>query len=54
VLRRGQVISEAPPARATLHLPGRPATVDFRLQRVETDKCDYTGSFSKSSFYCAP
>jgi cytosine deaminase len=31
VLRAGQVVSEAPPARATLHLPDRPATVDFRL-----------------------
>ena len=31
VLRGGQVVSEAPPARATLHLPDRPATVDFRL-----------------------
>jgi cytosine deaminase len=35
VLRRGQVISEAPPARATLHLPGRPQGVDFRLTRKE-------------------
>lgn len=33
VLRRGQVISEAPPAAARLNLPGRPATVDFRLGR---------------------
>ena len=33
VLRRGQVISEAPPAIARLNLPGRPATVDFRLGR---------------------
>jgi len=33
VLRAGQVVSEAPPARATLRLPGRPATVDFRLAR---------------------
>ena len=33
VLRAGQVVSEAPPARATLRLPGRPATVDFRLER---------------------
>jgi cytosine deaminase len=33
VLRRGQVVSEAPPARATLHLPGRPDGVDFRLGR---------------------
>ncbi|WP_036169788.1 amidohydrolase family protein [Massilia sp. 9096] len=33
VLRRGQIVSEAPPARATLHLPGRPGTVDFRLGR---------------------
>jgi cytosine deaminase len=31
VLRAGQVVSEAPPARATLHLPDRPATLDFRL-----------------------
>jgi cytosine deaminase len=35
VLRRGQVVSEAPPARATLHLPGRPQAVDFRLSRKE-------------------
>jgi cytosine deaminase len=35
VLRRGQVISEAPPARATLRLPGRPQGVDFRLTRKE-------------------
>jgi cytosine deaminase len=35
VLRRGQVVSEAPPARATLHLPGRPPGVDFRLTRKE-------------------
>jgi cytosine deaminase len=33
VLRRGQILSEAPSARAALHLPGRPATVDFRLGR---------------------
>jgi cytosine deaminase len=33
VLRAGQVVSEAPPARATLHLPGRPASVDFRLEQ---------------------
>jgi len=31
VLRRGQVVSEAPAARASLRLPGRPSTVDFRL-----------------------
>jgi cytosine deaminase len=35
VLRAGEVISEAPPARATLRLPGRPATVDFRLERFK-------------------
>jgi cytosine deaminase len=35
VLRRGKVVSEAPPARATLHLPGRPSGVDFRLTRKE-------------------
>ena len=33
VLRRGEVVSEAPPAAAALNLPGRPATVDFRLER---------------------
>ena len=32
VVRRGQVVSKAPPACATLNLPGRPATVDFRLK----------------------
>jgi cytosine deaminase len=33
VVRRGEVVSEAPRAAATLSLPGRPATVDFRLGR---------------------
>ncbi|MES2150602.1 MAG: amidohydrolase family protein [Pseudomonadota bacterium] len=33
VLRRGVVLSEAPRARASLTLPGRPASVDFRLGR---------------------
>ncbi|MET0859330.1 MAG: amidohydrolase family protein [Telluria sp.] len=33
VVRRGVVVSEAPRAGATLHLPGRPAAVDFRLGR---------------------
>jgi cytosine deaminase len=33
VLRGGEVVSEAPPARATLSLPGRPERVDFRLQK---------------------
>ena len=33
VLRRGQVVSEAPRARASLRLPGRPEQVDFRLGR---------------------
>ena len=33
VVRRGQVLSEAPRARARLALPGRPAQVDFRLGR---------------------
>jgi cytosine deaminase len=33
VLRRGVVLSEAPAAAATLHLPGRPPAVDFRLAR---------------------
>ena len=32
VMRRGQVVSEAPRAHATLSLPGRPAGVDFRLR----------------------
>ncbi|MRV71228.1 amidohydrolase family protein [Duganella sp. FT92W] len=31
VMRRGQVVSEMPRTGATLHLPGRPAGVDFRL-----------------------
>ncbi|MFC5549648.1 amidohydrolase family protein [Massilia aerilata] len=35
VLRRGKVLSEAPPARASLNLPGRPQSVDFRLTRKE-------------------
>jgi cytosine deaminase len=33
VVRRGRVVSEAPPGRATLTLPGRPGHVDFRLGR---------------------
>jgi cytosine deaminase len=33
VLRRGAVIAEAPPAPVSLALPGRPGTVDFRLNR---------------------
>jgi cytosine/creatinine deaminase len=33
VVRRGRVISQQPAARATLSLPGRPAAVDFKLQR---------------------
>ncbi|MCS0584053.1 amidohydrolase family protein [Massilia pinisoli] len=33
VVRAGRVVSEAPPARATLRLPDRPPTVDFRLER---------------------
>ncbi|WP_444846053.1 amidohydrolase family protein [Duganella caerulea] len=33
VMRRGKVIAEAPRAQARLSLPGRPATVDFRLGR---------------------
>ena len=32
VLRRGQVVAEAPSSAARLHLEGRPAAVDFRLQ----------------------
>jgi cytosine deaminase len=33
VIRRGQVVSEAPRARASLQLPGRPASTAFRLER---------------------
>lgn len=33
VLRRGQVVAEAPRAAAHLHLDGRPADVNFRLNR---------------------
>ena len=33
VMRRGQVVSEAPRAHARLALPGRPEHVDFRLPR---------------------
>jgi cytosine deaminase len=33
VIRRGVVISQAPPAHARLNLPGRPDSVDFRLAR---------------------
>ena len=32
VLRRGQVVAEAPPSASRLHLAGRPDDVDFRLQ----------------------
>jgi cytosine deaminase len=31
VIRRGKIISQSPAVQATLALPGRPATVDFRL-----------------------
>ncbi|MGJ7914445.1 amidohydrolase family protein [Massilia sp. LXY-6] len=31
VVRRGRILSEAPPARAVLHLPDRPSSVNFRL-----------------------
>jgi cytosine/creatinine deaminase len=33
VLRRGEVLAQAPRAAAQLHLPGRPGAVDFRLGR---------------------
>ncbi|MBD8657002.1 amidohydrolase family protein [Oxalobacteraceae sp. CFBP 13730] len=33
VLRRGQVVAEAPTAASRLHLPGRPDSADFRLGR---------------------
>ena len=33
VIRRGRIVSRAPAAHATLDLPGRPGTVDFRLRR---------------------
>jgi len=33
VLRRGQVVSEAPRAQSRLHLAGRPDSVNFRLGR---------------------
>ena len=33
VIRRGQVLASTPAATATLALPGRPATVDWTLQR---------------------
>ncbi|HJV52373.1 MAG TPA: amidohydrolase family protein [Noviherbaspirillum sp.] len=32
VIRRGRVVSQAPPAHAALDLPGRPRQVDFRLR----------------------
>jgi cytosine deaminase len=31
VVRRGAIVAEAPAAQATLHLPGRPASTDFRM-----------------------
>ena len=37
VVRRGVVLSEAPRAHASLHLPGRPSSVNFRLGRDEPD-----------------
>jgi cytosine deaminase len=33
VIRRGKVVSRSPSMRATLALEGRPAEVDFRIQR---------------------
>jgi len=33
VVRRGQVVACSAPAKAVMSLPGRPVTVDFRLQR---------------------
>jgi cytosine deaminase len=33
VMRRGRIVAEAPRAVTALDLPGRPANVDFRLQR---------------------
>jgi cytosine deaminase len=33
VIRRGKIVSRSPAAHATLELPGRPAQIDFRLQR---------------------
>ncbi len=33
VIRRGQVVAEAPPATSRLQLPGRPAQTNFRLVR---------------------
>ncbi|KQQ33592.1 cytosine deaminase [Duganella sp. Leaf126] len=33
VMRRGVIVAESPPAHASLHLPGRPGCVDFRLGR---------------------
>ena len=33
VMRRGVIVSEAPRARATLNLPGRPTEISFRLGR---------------------
>jgi cytosine deaminase len=36
VIRRGAVIAETTPTAATLHLPGRPASVDYTLSTPET------------------
>ncbi|UVW28068.1 amidohydrolase family protein [Massilia sp. H6] len=36
VIRRGQVLAEAPPARASLYLPGRPCATDFRHAAHDT------------------
>ena len=33
VVRRGEVVACTAPAKAVMSLPGRPVTVDFRLQR---------------------
>ena len=38
VLRRGQIISEAPGATSRLNLPGRPQQTGFRLQRHGADE----------------
>jgi cytosine deaminase len=41
VLRRGQVVSEAPRAVASLHLPGRPAQADFRLAPPKSRQSEF-------------
>jgi cytosine deaminase len=39
VIRSGRVIAETPPAAASLHLPGRPSSVEYSLCRDTPTPC---------------